>query len=125
MLRPVTYFNKTSTFKRLEFDDFVSWDRDLTIFVKLTGAKIVTSKLSIPNEGAEEDEEEGSKISQRDITIKVAHDVLDVTKSVFLNKSDVCDELYCALDMMINTSGKETTIYDFFINKDKMRTRLP
>lgn len=71
----------------------------------------------------EEGEEKESKIYQHYFTIK---DALVVIKCVFFKNGGMSDgvvksitKLGSTLDKIINTGGRQTTIYKFFSNQDK------
>lgn len=104
-----------------EFEDFVTFDDDIAVCGELTDADIISSVSSVPNENAEDDDEEYIISEKPDPTIKDAREALNVLKCVFLKKGGLSDsvvksitELDCALDLVSITSSKQTTIIDFF-----------
>lgn len=101
-----------------------TFDDNLSVCGQLTDTDIVTSVLPVTHAEADEDEEEVSKIDERNFTVKDAYNALSILKSVFLKKEGLSDDvvksitkLDCALDMMTVTCGEQTNINDLNQNE--------
>lgn len=109
-----------------EFEEFVTFDDDVAVCGELTDAEIVSSVTSVPDEDAdpEDDDEDQQDCEMPDPTLKEAREALNVLKCFFQKKGGLSDsvvksitELDCSMDLVNSNSRKQTTITDFFSNK--------